>query len=130
LGHLAERLGQARAADRAAGRTSLGPHRADLVVTFGADGRPASLGSTGEQKALLVSTLHAHARLVAWVRGKPPLLLLDEAAAHLDADRRALLWRHLTALGGQCWLTGTDATLFQGLEGSHLRIHDGQVLSV
>ena len=46
-------------------------------------------GSTGQQKAVLVSIALAHARLVALARGRAPLLLLDEIAAHLDAERRA-----------------------------------------
>lgn len=124
---LAARLAAARAGDRAAGRTLVGPHRADLDVRFGADGRPAALASTGEQKALLVSILLAHARLVAEVRGRPPLLLLDEAAAHLDEGRRGLLWTRLGALGGQLWVTGTDAGLFDGLEAARFRVLDGMV---
>ena len=76
---------------------------------------PAALASTGEQKALLTALVLAHAELVADRTGRAPLLLLDEAAAHLDATRRAALFDRLAALGGQSWLSGTDAALFAGI---------------
>src|SRR5204863_273605 len=78
---------------------------------------PAAEGSTGQQKALLVSIALAHARLVTLSRGRPPLLLLDEIAAHLDAERRAALFEEVVALGVQSWMTGTDAELFKPLAG-------------
>ena len=78
---------------------------------------PAAEGSTGQQKALLVSIALAHARLVALSRGRPPLLLLDEIAAHLDPERRAALFEEVVALGVQSWMTGTDAELFKPLAG-------------
>ena len=78
-------------------------------------GIAAELASTGEQKALLISILLAHARLQRAVRGEPPLLLLDEIAAHLDASRRAALFEALLRLDSQAWLTGTDAALFAPL---------------
>ena len=113
---LGGRLREARALDAAAGRATIGPHRADLAVTHRESGLPAALASTGEQKALLVSTILAHAGLVARRTGHTPILLLDEAAAHLDPARRRALWERLGELGGQSWLTGTDAGLFDGLE--------------
>ncbi|WP_448585834.1 DNA replication/repair protein RecF [Thermaurantiacus sp.] len=125
---LADRLRAARAGDRAAGRTREGPHRADLVVTLGPDGRPASLASTGEQKALVVATLLAHAALVSRARGQPPLLLLDEAAAHFDPDRRRALWAAIGRLGGQAWLTGTDPALFAGLDALCLEVREGAIV--
>jgi DNA replication and repair protein RecF len=76
---------------------------------------PADQASTGEQKALLISIVLAQAGLQREVRGEPPLLLLDEVAAHLDAGRREALFDILTGLESQAWLTGTDAALFAPL---------------
>ena len=82
-----------------------------------------------QQKAVLVSIALAHARLVALSRGRAPLLLLDEIAAHLDAERRAALFDEVVALGLQCWMTGTDAELFTplGRRAQVLRVSDGAV---
>lgn len=109
------RLRGARRRDRAAGRTLDGPHRADLVVHHGPKAMPAHLSSTGEQKALLLGLVLAHARLVAETCGRAPLLLLDEVAAHLDPRRRAELFDVVEALGSQCWMTGTDPSAFAAL---------------
>ena len=89
----------------------------------------AELASTGEQKALLISILLAHARLQQAVRGEPPLLLLDEIAAHLDASRRAALFDALLRLDSQAWLTGTDEALFAPLrhEAQFLSVRDGEL---
>ena len=106
---------ESRARDRAAGRTLVGPHRVDFAVTHAQKQMPAALGSTGEQKALLIGLVLAHARLVARMTGITPFLLLDEIAAHLDPGRRAALFSALDALGTQCFLTGTDAMLFEAL---------------
>ncbi|MDR3474213.1 MAG: DNA replication/repair protein RecF [Devosia sp.] len=114
---LRERWARSRALDRAAGRTTLGPHRVDFEVTHAQKAMPAALGSTGEQKALLIGLILAHARLVARMTGIPPFLLLDEIAAHLDPDRRAALFSALDGLGTQCFLTGTDPVLFEALGG-------------
>lgn len=108
---------QRRQLDRAAGRTTLGPHRTDILVTNIDKQMPANMCSTGEQKALLVGLVMAHARLVKKMTGLSPLLLLDEIAAHLDADRRASLFSLLNALGTQCWMTGTDQMFFEALAG-------------
>ncbi|MEH3047367.1 DNA replication/repair protein RecF [Sphingomonas adhaesiva] len=108
---LAEALRQGRARDAAAGRTLAGPHRADLAVTHVDKARPAATASTGEQKALLLAIVLAHAELVAAQVGRAPVLLLDEVAAHLDPDRRAALFRRLEPLG-QTWMTGTEPALF------------------
>mgnify|MGYP001327668413 CR=1 FL=1 len=102
----------ARGADRRAGRTLIGPHRADLYGVYAAKGVPAADCSTGEQKALLVSLILANARALARDFGAPPLLLLDEVAAHLDATRRAALYDEICALGAQAWMTGTGPELF------------------
>jgi DNA replication and repair protein RecF len=101
-----------RGQDMAAGRTLVGPHRADLGAVFAAKGVPAAQCSTGEQKALLISTILANARALHEDTGAPPLVLLDEVAAHLDAGRRAALYDEIVALGAQAWMTGTGAELF------------------
>ena len=114
---LAARLARGRARDAAAARAIEGPHRADLIVTHAAKAMPAASCSTGEQKALLIAIVLAHAALVARRSGRPPILLLDEIAAHLDAGRRAALFDRLTAMGVQAWMTGTDPALFADLAG-------------
>jgi len=114
---LKDALAAARAHDAEHGTTSQGVHRSDLVVTHLARGLPASLCSTGEQKALLVSIILAHARLETLARGAPPLILLDEITAHLDHERRHALFDEIGALGAQAWLTGTDADQFAPLAG-------------
>ncbi len=124
---LASVLRAGRAADRAAGRATAGPHRADLLVTHAEKSMPAGQASTGEQKALLIAILLAHAALVATRAGRTPLLLLDEAAAHLDQGRRRALFDRLASLGGQARLTGTEAALFEGLDAARYEVADGQV---
>ncbi|MEP3524747.1 MAG: DNA replication/repair protein RecF [Hyphomicrobiales bacterium] len=108
-------LGQTRVRDRAAGRTLDGPHRADLVVRHLGKEMPARLCSTGEQKALLIGIILAHARLVAHMANMTPIILLDEVAAHLDEMRRAALFDVLESLNCQAWMTGTDHSLFEAL---------------
>ena len=92
-----------------------GPHRSDLVARHLGKDMPAELCSTGEQKALLISVTLANARLLAAERGGAPLLLLDEVAAHLDAERREALFAEVLALGAQAWMTGADAAFFTPL---------------
>jgi DNA replication and repair protein RecF len=104
-----------RRRDAGAGRTLIGPHRADLVVHNRANNQAADRSSTGEQKALLLSLILAHAALVTAQRGTPPILLLDEIAAHLDPSRRAALFERLAATGAQVWMTGTEPALFDGI---------------
>ncbi len=106
-----------RPRDRAAGRTLVGPQASDLLVRHGPKDIPADTASTGEQKALLIGLVLAHARLVASMSGIAPFVLLDEVAAHLDPRRRAGLFTALEALGGQVWMTGADPGLFAELEG-------------
>ena len=122
-------LAAGRAADRAAGRTLEGPHRSDLDVRFAEKDMPAALSSTGEQTALLIGLILAHAELVAAVSGMSPLLLLDEVAAHLDPARRSALFERLAALGCQSFLTGADPALFAALPDSAmvLRLADGAI---
>ncbi|HEY8382291.1 MAG TPA: DNA replication/repair protein RecF [Microvirga sp.] len=105
-------LRENRPRDRAAGRTLIGPQASDLLVRHGPKDIPAGSASTGEQKALLIGLVLAHARLVATMSGLAPLVLLDEVAAHLDPRRRAGLFEALEALGGQVWMTGADPALF------------------
>jgi DNA replication and repair protein RecF len=97
------------------GRASEGVHKSDLVVTHQTKAMPADLCSTGEQKALLVALVLANARLQTALKGQAPLMLMDEVAAHLDMDRRTALFEVLASLGSQCWLTGTDKSLFEGV---------------
>jgi DNA replication and repair protein RecF len=119
---LAAQLAQGRARDAAAGRTLAGPHRTDLSVTHLGKGQPAERCSTGEQKALLLGLVLAHADLVAERSGQRPVLLLDEVAAHLDPLRRAALFDRLAGAGGQVWMTGTEASLFDSMPTSAQRL--------
>lgn len=112
---LAAALAESRRRDIAAGRTLVGPHRADLLARFAAKDIPADQCSTGEQKALLISLILANARALAQDLGQAPILLLDEVAAHLDADRRAALYHEICALGAQAIMTGTEPALFDAL---------------
>lgn len=128
---LAILLAQGRRRDAAAGRALAGPHRTDLAVTHAAKGQAAALCSTGEQKALLLSIILAHAELVARQLQRRPILLLDEVAAHLDPKRRLALFDRLAAGGGQIWMTGTEDSLFEGLEAAcRLHVSAGQVVQV
>ena len=112
---LREAFAESRTRDIAAGRTLIGPHRADLYGVYAAKDVPAKDCSTGEQKALLVSLILANARALAADFGAPPLLLLDEVSAHLDADRQAALYDEICALGAQAWMTGTGPEMFAAL---------------
>jgi DNA replication and repair protein RecF len=112
---LAQALASGRRRDAAAGRALAGPHRTDLAVTHRAKRQPAALCSTGEQKALLLGLVLAHAGLVARRTGAAPVLLLDEVAAHLDPVRRAALFERLAQSAGQVWITGTEPALFDAI---------------
>ncbi len=119
---VAERLGAAlergRARDAGAGRMLTGPHRTDLRVRHREKDRDAAECSTGEQKALILNLVLAQAaRLSRDLAGPNPIVLLDEVAAHLDAERRAALFDEIMALQLQAFLTGTDEALFEGLKG-------------
>src|SRR5690606_33191666 len=114
---LRARLAEMRRHDAETSGAAEGPHRSDLVVRHADKDMPAAQCSTGEQKALLVALVLAAARLQGAERGAPPLLLLDEIAAHLDESRRSALFDEICALGAQAWMTGTDRRLFDALEG-------------
>lgn len=106
-----------RARDAAAGRTLDGPHLSDLVVSHASKNIPAADASTGEQKALLIRLVLAHAGLIKQMTGFAPLLLLDEVIAHLDPSRRAALYDALSQLGAQVWMTGADPAAFGDIVG-------------
>ena len=114
---LRDMLAHSRAVDAETGGALWGPHRSDLLAIHEETRMPAALCSTGEQKALLVATVLAFARLLADLRAQTPLLLLDEVVAHLDEIRRHAFFEELRLLGLQAWLTGTDAAFFAPLAG-------------
>ena len=128
---LGQALADTRRRDLAAGRTLIGPHRVDLAAVYTAKSAPADQCSTGEQKALLISLILASARALSADIGAPPILLLDEVAAHLDASRRAALYDELCTLGAQAIMTGTDPELFDSLgpRGQTFDITDAHGLS-
>ena len=126
---LRETLAASRRIDAETGGAAQGPHRGDLAVRHLGKGLAAGDCSTGEQKALVVAIVLANAELRARELGAPPLLLLDEATAHLDGRRRGELFERLVALGAQAWLTGTEAELFAPLgDGAqYFRVEDATV---
>jgi DNA replication and repair protein RecF len=113
---LAFALEASRPQDLRAGRTLVGPHRVDLGAVYAAKGVTAKQCSTGEQKALLLSLILGNARALAEDFGAPPIILLDEVAAHLDSDRRAALYDEVCALKAQAFMTGTGEELFSELK--------------
>ena len=125
-----ETLARVRERDRAVGRALDGPHRSDLIVGHGPKEMPAKVCSTGEQKALLIGLVLAHADLVGRRHdGAAPILLLDEVTAHLDPVRRAALFAEILALGSQAWMSGTDVEAFSALgdKASRWAVEDGVV---
>jgi len=122
-------LRDGRARDAAAGRTLDGPHLTDLQVLYAPKNMPARDASTGEQKALLIGLVLAHANLVAEMTGITPLLLLDEVVAHLDPERRTALFMELAKLGAQVWMTGADPASFTdiGASGEIFGVDAGQI---
>lgn len=128
-GDLAPALTNGRRRDAAAGRTLAGPHRTDMIVSHHDKQQPAALCSTGEQKALLLALVLAHAGLVADRTARAPVLLLDEVAAHLDPARRAALFDQLGGRG-QIWLTGTETAAFSaiGPHATRLRLDGGRLI--
>lgn len=128
---LADDFAESRPRDLLAGRTLVGPHRSDLAAVYAAKGVPARHCSTGEQKALLVSLILANGRALARDFGAPPILLLDEVAAHLDARRRAALYDEICALGAQAFMTGTGPELFDelGARAAHFEVKETNGIS-
>src|ERR1700676_4676360 len=122
-------LHDGRARDAAAGRTLDGQHLTDLQVIYAPKAMPARDASTGEQKALLIGLVLAHASLVAEMTGITPILLLDEVVAHLDPARRKALFDELTKLGAQVWMTGADPAAFTdiGAAGEIFTVESGQI---
>ncbi len=118
-----------RARDAAAGRTLDGPHLTDLKVVYAPKGVAAADASTGEQKALLIGLVLAHARLIADMTGHAPILLLDEVGAHLDPGRRGALQGELRQLGIQVWMTGADPALFAEIEpdAAFVEVNSGRI---
>lgn len=121
---LALTLGEGRARDAAAGRTLDGPHRSDLDAVYAEKAMPARACSTGEQKALLISLCLANARALTAATGSAPILLMDEVAAHLDADRRRALYAEIASLGAQAFATGTSEALFEGFEARRVAVSE------
>ena len=122
-------LEEGRHRDAAAGRTLEGPHRSEMAVRHAQKQMDAALCSTGEQKALLLGLVLAHARLTNRISGHPPIMLFDEVAAHLDAGRRAALFERIDEIGGQAFMTGTDRSLFEALEerGQFFNVSNGVI---
>ncbi len=129
-GAFLQQLSESRERDAIVGGALHGPHKSDLSVVYSEKGMPAEQCSTGEQKALLVGIVLAHARLINAERGFPPIILLDEIAAHLDEGRRNVLYDILQDLGGQVWLTGADRSLFDSIKGQDqfYEVNDGRIL--
>ncbi|MGB8839672.1 MAG: DNA replication and repair protein RecF, partial [Aliidongia sp.] len=125
-------LARSRRIDAESGGAVVGPHRVDLAVTHAAKAVAAEQCSTGEQKALLIAIVLAHARLQAGLRGVAPILLLDEVAAHLDAIRRRALFEQILDLRSQAWLTGTDTVLFTEFRAAaqFFTVADGMIASI
>jgi len=123
-------LEQSRNIDAQKGGASTGPHKSDVQVRYTSKNMPAAHCSTGEQKALLITIIIAHSRMMASEKGQTPIVLLDEVAAHLDEVRRAALFDILIAIGGQVWMTGTDASLFSAItqKAQFFEIDSGKIL--
>ncbi|WP_374598748.1 DNA replication/repair protein RecF [Brevundimonas sp.] len=125
--HIRDGMARARPRDAAAGRSLFGPHRSDLTALHREKNRPAAEGSSGEQKALVLNLILAQIARLA-TDAAPPVLLLDEAPAHLDTARRAALFDEIETLGLQAFMTGTEADLFAPLKGraQFVRVSDGR----
>ena len=130
--NLKNKFTAARTTDRFSGRTGDGIHRSDLRVIYAEKNIPAALASTGEQKALLVSIILAHALMMQAEKGFVPIILLDEVAAHLDKVRRQQLFSQLGSLKGQIWLTGTDESIFSSLQNTakYFRVDQGRIITI
>ena len=105
-----------RGVDMLTGGAAIGPHKSDLHAVYTEKNMHAALCSTGEQKALLVGIILAHARMIKNMRGAPPVLLLDEVTAHLDSKRQGSLYEILEDMDAQVWITGTDKEIFSDIK--------------
>ncbi|MBO1359765.1 DNA replication/repair protein RecF [Acetobacter sacchari] len=123
------RLRTARADDRRRGQAGFGAHRSDFGLSDRSSGRTASDASTGQQKAMLIGLILAHARLMTETGVVPPMLLLDEPLVHLDPVRREALMRAVLRFPAPILLTGTDRDPFAPLEGraEFIRLAGGQI---
>ncbi|AKK20107.1 DNA replication/repair protein RecF [Candidatus Liberibacter africanus] len=128
----AKKLFDGRKVDSIARRTLIGPHRSDLVVNYRSKDINIVHGSTGEQKVVLVSIFLAHARLISNTTGFAPILLLDEISAHLDEDKRNALFRIVTDIGSQIFMTGTDKSSFDYLnkKATFMRVYNNQAFYI
>lgn len=126
-----EGMARSRVRDAAAGRSLFGPHRSDLTALHREKNRPAAEGSSGEQKALVLNLILAQVTRLKEEGGAAPVLLLDEAPAHLDTRRRAALFDEIEALGLQAFMTGTEAVLFEELKGRarFVRVEGGALVA-
>ena len=123
-------LAASRAVDAMVKSSGYGPQKTDLLITDEAAARPASLSSTGQQKAMLIGIVLGHAAMITAARGAAPLLLLDEPLVHLDAQRRAALFTALDKADFPAWLTGTDMEMFEGLDAARYVVRDAEILAV
>ena len=119
-----------RMQDAVAGRCLAGVHRTQINVYYAAKNMPAELCSTGQQKALLISIILAQGRAGAQFYGHVPVMLLDEVTTHLDVERRNALYAELETLNTQAWLTGTDRSIFDGLNAQFLMVEDGHIVKM
>ena len=115
--HYLRALADNRPRDRAAKRTLIGPHRSDFLAGHGPKKMPAKFCSTGEQKALLVGLILAHADILKELHGTAPIILLDEISAHLDEPRRKALFEEILSLSSQAFMTGTESEIFSPFGG-------------
>ena len=117
--------------DRENGKTSIGPHRSDIEALHTTKNMPAGLCSTGEQKALLIGMVLAHALLLESEKRRAPVLLLDDIAAHLDEHRRTALFEFIQTTVMQCWMTETEVDAFSSLKDKALfaQVRDNQVIT-
>lgn len=128
--YFSQELAASRLLDAKTGRTHIGIHRSDLLVTHRVKQMPAEACSTGEQKALLIAIILAEARARLTWHTSVPIVLLDEVVAHLDNEKRRALFAAIEDIGAQVWMTGTDNVLFEGMEGKaqFFKVEGGAVL--
>ena len=121
---------EAKAARQRGEKSIPGASASVLVATHSGTGQDAELSSTGEQKALVISVILAHARLQSKRLRRPPILLLDDIASHLDERRRNALFDLTGELAGQVWFSGTDEAIFETLikTGQHIPIAAGRMV--